>query len=508
MVRPATSWVSVGSHGSSLSVSGPVAVLILLILRSYGAADKSTMELISEQRRSMDQVSVTRHVADRIRTLRAQRRWSAQRLADECERLGMPTLSRSAIAKVESGHRRVTADELDVLARVLETTPDTLMTAFSDDLPTVPETTPRSLNLSRLDVRRQLVDNLVAASSLQSRSGLELFTDLLIEVFGGPLPLREHAGVRLRMVELVRSCTDLPGGAVALAEALEILEPGSDHTLKVRELAAQYETVNTPHSLAGPTHATVTVQVQHHAQDQGAFVVSHWLRKGLANHPSLRGEDRVARRDDLEQLIGEIITAAETAWSDWSGEVRVEFVLPLDLINLPVDRWRVPELDVPLGVQYPVVVRSLERMRAQNWHRVWRSRWRHLAAEPGASLVLRGDSTDKPDSHGFARQLHADPRYVGMVLSEPPVRADGQGVTEMTQALRAGLPFLVWSRDDCHAPTFRDAVAELLGDGELADLPERVRDMRRRAETAPTGDGDTGPQHLAVLWDDPDQLVY
>lgn len=65
---------------------------------------------------------------DRIRRLRAERGWSAQRLAEECARLGATTLTRGTIAKIESGVRKsVTAAEIDVLGRALGVELNTLV---------------------------------------------------------------------------------------------------------------------------------------------------------------------------------------------------------------------------------------------------------------------------------------------------------------------------------------------------------------------------------------------
>jgi transcriptional regulator with XRE-family HTH domain/proteasome lid subunit RPN8/RPN11 len=59
-------------------------------------------------------------LGERVRRLRAERGWSAQRLADECARLGQAMLTRGTIAKIESGVRKsVTAEEADVLGRAL-----------------------------------------------------------------------------------------------------------------------------------------------------------------------------------------------------------------------------------------------------------------------------------------------------------------------------------------------------------------------------------------------------
>jgi len=67
-------------------------------------------------------------VADRVKRLRTERGWSARDLAEECARAGLSELTRSTIAKIESGVRKsVTADEITVLARVLGVTPSDLV---------------------------------------------------------------------------------------------------------------------------------------------------------------------------------------------------------------------------------------------------------------------------------------------------------------------------------------------------------------------------------------------
>jgi RNA polymerase sigma factor (sigma-70 family) len=72
----------------------------------------------------MADVSVTRQIADRIRLLRQQRGWSAQRLADACAQTGGTSLTRVKIAKIESGIRKsIAADEVANLAQALGTTP-------------------------------------------------------------------------------------------------------------------------------------------------------------------------------------------------------------------------------------------------------------------------------------------------------------------------------------------------------------------------------------------------
>src|SRR6185369_2520390 len=59
-------------------------------------------------------------VVQRLRLARQARRLSTRQLAELCAQAGMPSLTRSTIAKIESGVRRsLTVNEAAVLAKVL-----------------------------------------------------------------------------------------------------------------------------------------------------------------------------------------------------------------------------------------------------------------------------------------------------------------------------------------------------------------------------------------------------
>lgn len=71
--------------------------------------------------------TATRIVAGHVRRFREQRGWSAQRLAEECALHGSGSLTRSTIAKIESGVRKsVTTDEVAALARAFRVAPSEL----------------------------------------------------------------------------------------------------------------------------------------------------------------------------------------------------------------------------------------------------------------------------------------------------------------------------------------------------------------------------------------------
>lgn len=70
----------------------------------------------------------------RVRALRSQRGWSAQRLADLCAEAGAEGLTRQAISKLENGPRKyLRAGEARTLARVFGVTIDFLLTGNEPD---------------------------------------------------------------------------------------------------------------------------------------------------------------------------------------------------------------------------------------------------------------------------------------------------------------------------------------------------------------------------------------
>jgi transcriptional regulator with XRE-family HTH domain len=65
-------------------------------------------------------------VARRVRSLREERQWTQAQLADRMNDLGEP-LHQTAVAKIEAEDRRVTVDELFVLAAALDVSPVALL---------------------------------------------------------------------------------------------------------------------------------------------------------------------------------------------------------------------------------------------------------------------------------------------------------------------------------------------------------------------------------------------
>jgi hypothetical protein len=241
------------------------------------------------------------------------------------------------------------------------------------------------------------------------------------------------------------------------------------------------------------------------------YQLFNWSQLDLSEgwHPE-RGDDFTGTIGEVKRQVATLIESVETKWARYQPDIRIEMVLSGELLNLEVDQWpwevesTLPP--VPIGCRYAFAIRSLERMVAGKWHRSWRMRWSVLTGQ------LHNGAID-PDSHhrieegDNLRKLVADfennPSVVSLMLSKPP--EPGQDAeSEVRIGLRAGLPVIVWSREDCDSEEFLTAVRQLLhGDGP-GDVLQRVKQIRTTAYQSYAGH--VG-HYLALMWDDPERLV-
>jgi hypothetical protein len=259
------------------------------------------------------------------------------------------------------------------------------------------------------------------------------------------------------------------------------------------------------------TRLHLLVVVEHDAIDPDRCQLSFWRQDDPDEWPPQRGDTREVQLADLQDAVDDLIVDAERAWSGHGGSAALEFVLPRALLRLPVHRWYKerssgdPRL---LCLAYPVVVRSLERMRSTHWHRVWHERWRILMNDPEAAGVLYADAADLRERHRLDAILNS-PQWSAMVLAEPPLPRPVRGpeADEFTAALRAGLPALIW-----HPTLPADALSEIVSwlaeSGGMRDLSARAHAARLaalRADPVPF-DADLALD-LVVLWDNPERRV-
>ncbi|MET7608155.1 SAV_2336 N-terminal domain-related protein [Streptomyces avermitilis] len=256
--------------------------------------------------------------------------------------------------------------------------------------------------------------------------------------------------------------------------------------------------------------AVLTIQLSPDPLETGNYNLSEWHR--LASTIPVRGTTVRTPGDELPCRVGRLIEQAVQSWAYLRRQqLTLEFVLPFELLNVPVEWWSkemLPGSRVPLAVDYPVVLRSLDRLQNAAWHRAWHSRWQQLKQSPHKSRAhwCRPYTDDTSGLH-LERELTGDPRVVCLILSEPPSHPSGIGSRELRAGLRTGVPMIIWHRRDCSDPAFREAVSEFLQRHNLDNLTEWAANLRREALALDPDHSDSHVGlHLAILLDDPEHM--
>ncbi|WP_344006777.1 effector-associated domain 2-containing protein [Streptomyces thermocarboxydovorans] len=267
-----------------------------------------------------------------------------------------------------------------------------------------------------------------------------------------------------------------------------------------------------PLPAAGGGHAAyVVIRLCPSVSTPDRVDVTCWTSTGDTWEPRRRDDSSVPR-DRLRRHVAALVDREEARLCRHRGGIVLEFVLPLSLLNEPVEQWcrnlafgDEPLWDgdpggPPFWQDYPVVVRSLERIEALQLHRVWNERWDVLATGTAAPHAYRcvGDVREN-----YPR-LKQSPDVVLMTLGAPPDRTRGR--EELYVALHAGLPVLVWNHTGPLGERVGTAVEATL-DGPCGQLLDRMVRLRSLPETQDHEGSAEGPRPgLAVLWDDPNRL--
>ncbi|SDM15435.1 hypothetical protein SAMN04488074_11791 [Lentzea albidocapillata subsp. violacea] len=262
-----------------------------------------------------------------------------------------------------------------------------------------------------------------------------------------------------------------------------------------------------------PAEASLVLRLQPHGVEPGRYLLSEWCQVNSATWTPQRGRDYTGSLAELRVRVGELVGRIE-GWAENASSVSIEMILPKDLLNLPVDQWISfsDEVATPIGVDYLVSLRSLERSREKAKHRRWKRRWAHLQShlQAGDSPIDDAVHRSRLDGPRHLQKLGAKlalaENVVLLVLADPPSARDSVGRMEVAIALKTGVPVVIWHREDCAGKAFRAAVDDLLADGGLGKLLENVKKLRGQAQYADDCDAHPG-SHISVLWDDPARQV-
>jgi len=219
-------------------------------------------------------------------------------------------------------------------------------------------------------------------------------------------------------------------------------------------------------------------------------------------------------RDHVRKKVTEALSEIVQNFPAGTPEPIIEFFLPFDLLCLDVDQWRICRskqgFETKLGIEYPVVVRMLERnsIEASLRDEAIR-RWCSMRTTLPASSRLNVYWLEQfENGEKLVAALKLEEGAACLVLTFP---CTGAPVDLWVAALMTGIPAVLWVRKPLNLmpPPLRDRLAEILTGGGPGqgphDLPWRVRAARQAAEVAaPQIDPGTC---LSLLWDDPGRAI-
>ncbi|MFC6088723.1 hypothetical protein Q5530_02335 [Saccharothrix sp. BKS2] len=245
------------------------------------------------------------------------------------------------------------------------------------------------------------------------------------------------------------------------------------------------------------------------------YRLASWRQLGNPHQwAPLPGRDFAGPLAEVKREVAATIEQVEDAWGQYLPAIRIEFVLDYENLSLDVEQWpweNADHLVRPMGCRYPVVVRSLERMVTRRYHREWRERWGELARQLERNSRVAHASTCRAPA-GVDDELREllslfdrERGLVSLVLSAPP-DPDAAGRDPVAAGVRAGVPLVLWHREDCGSAEFGALVESLLHEEDERHLLERVRLVRTTAFAEGPARRHVGAA-LTVLYDDPTRLV-
>jgi hypothetical protein len=240
--------------------------------------------------------------------------------------------------------------------------------------------------------------------------------------------------------------------------------------------------------------------------DPDQFYISVAIQNGIDPTEPLRPpDDQTHSLAEIRRIIGRVLNDPEV---NASAGLVIEFLLPMRLINLPVDEWPVSSSQIRLGIRYPVIVRSLTRLRdVIDSFSDWRAKWaraRETTFDLINPAVMPVPERAQRNKNQLYARLAGSSAPVCLLLQETPDPAAEDGCDGLMAALQAGVPVLVWCHESGIGIT--DALRPLLDEAApLAGLPQRILDYRRQVAASEEA-SKPGVPRITLLWDDADRI--
>jgi vWA-MoxR associated protein C-terminal domain/Effector-associated domain 2/vWA-MoxR associated protein middle region 0 len=234
------------------------------------------------------------------------------------------------------------------------------------------------------------------------------------------------------------------------------------------------------------------------------YLMSAWLKYDEEPAIRLYSDDEPQPLSRMAHLLESLLVKDPAVVNRHTPDLMIEFVLPRALLSAPVDQLKITSggLERRLGIEYPVVVRSRDRLSQRVLRHHWRSKWLQLRNDPAAATAFRVTQPHQYESEQLYAML-AERTVACLAMAFPPLVGDSDPPDELWVGLQAGTPIVVWCRDTRDPGRVISELAALI-DGDLMTLPQRVLELRRSA--VQSADRNHPGNHLTLIFDDGDRI--
>ncbi|MBW4596634.1 MAG: hypothetical protein KME46_27985 [Brasilonema angustatum HA4187-MV1] len=201
--------------------------------------------------------------------------------------------------------------------------------------------------------------------------------------------------------------------------------------------------------------------------------------------------------EQIPSLIEDYLRQITSYLTDFSSQPTIEIFLPYELLNEPIDTWRIEqeeELPIPIGSLYKVIVRSSRRLEKKYPNRhLWVQKWKTLKELTENTCSVCCTSGDRYSWEKLLYKLNLD-CAVALKLMKPPSK-------EIFKVMnQTAIPIALWLRQELENLNHRLELDELLT-CSITELPEQVK--RKRLCDFPEKSEQRIGHHLSLLWENP-----
>ncbi|TDC80215.1 hypothetical protein [Actinomadura sp. 7K507] len=257
-----------------------------------------------------------------------------------------------------------------------------------------------------------------------------------------------------------------------------------------------------------PSENYLIIECAPDALEEDRYLVTAWLQVDREPGSTLQCSDEALPVSRIPELLERLLTSESSVVGRPSPDLTIEFILPRALLDHPFEQEKINigGFEHRIGIRYPVVVRSLDRMRLAAIHHDWRHKWEWLSGNSVGAPVCMVSRRGEYDKEELFSTLSESSAAV-LALAFPPWGGTDDETDEHWVGLLAGIPVVAWCRDGRDPAQFVREVKDLMAE-DLLKLPRRTMELRRHALSG-GGEGARAGHlglHLTLVFDDSDRI--